>query len=192
MKYRKLLALMVVVFAVALSVPGCGKGGPKNEVGGQDLWGINGFTSYSGYGQATVLSRNSCYNVYVQSDGSLQFPITQDPNNPYYVQQGHLIATAYVASGLFASGNHYSVQTQYGDKLHVYLYNDQYFSGYVYLSPQTVKQIQLYLNQYGNGRGTTAGSLCIDGLVIQSAIAGSTFTPGGTVLYVNNTATITF
>jgi uncharacterized lipoprotein YehR (DUF1307 family) len=58
MKYRKLLALAVVVFSVAISVPGCGKKDDKKPIGGPGGTAIgNGFVSIGGFGQGGEGSR---------------------------------------------------------------------------------------------------------------------------------------
>lgn len=189
MKYRKLFALAVAVFAVALSVPGCGKkkdenqvgpGGPANQIG-------NGFTSSGGYGQGSVLSLNTCYNVSQSSDGSVTFPLATDPANPHYVYGGQIYAIAYVASTVYSGGNAYSVQNQYGDSMTIYIApNDQYFSGIVRLAPATVRDIARYLGKPANQ------ALCIDGVVFYGTYIQGGRIEGGMTLYVNNYPVINF
>ena len=194
MKYRKLLALAVVVFSVALSVPGCGKKDEKKGVGvgiGSPIG--NGFTQVGGYGQGSVLSLNSCYSVSKASNGTIAFPIATDPNNQHYVYGGALYATAYVSNTVFAAGNSYLVQTNYGDTMTIYLApNDQYFSGLITLSATTVRDIQLYLQSIGVNRNNSSNSLCIDGVVFNGSTIQGSRLQGGMTLYVNDVAVITF
>jgi hypothetical protein len=194
MKYRKLLALAVVVFSVAISVPGCGKKDDKKPIGGPGGTAIgNGFVSIGGFGQGSVLSLNSCYSVVKAADGTIRFPIATDPNNQHYVYGGALYATAYVSNAVYAAGNSYLVQTNFGDTMTVYLApNDQFFSGIVTLSATTVRDIQLYLQQVGVNRNSSNTSLCIDGVVFNGSTIQGSRLQGGMTLYVNDVAVITF
>src|SRR3989344_4475896 len=181
MKYRKLLALVVVVFAVGLTVPGCGKKGEKKtEPGGPATW--NGFTTGTGYGQGSVLSLNTCYAVARAADGTVRFPIATDPANPHYVYGGQLYATAYVANAVFPAGNTYSVQNAYGDNLTIYISpDDRYFSGTVTLAAATVRDIQRYV-----GKTADYNSLCVDGVVFYGSVIQGSRIEGGMTLYVKD------
>ena len=194
MKYRKLLALALVVFSVALSVPGCGKKDEKKPVGGPGGTAIgNGFTQVGGFGQGSVHSLNSCYSVAKSASGTISFPIATDPQNQHYVYGGALYATAYVANTVFTAGNSYLVQTNFGDTMTVYLApNDQYFSGIVTLSATTVRDIQLYLQSVGVNRNNSSNTLCIDGVVFNGSTIQGARLQGGMTLYVNDVPVITF
>lgn len=191
MKYRKLLALLTVIGAVALSAPGCGKkNDPAKPNYGVGVWGANNFQVVNGSGQASLLSYSSCYRVNQSSDGSISFPIATSGSAPHTLN-GYLNATVYVALQFIVQGNRYTMTNSYGDTMEVYI-NGQFLSGRATLSSNTVGQIKAALrNQYNRGSDSNSTSLCIDGFTITNAyLNNSTILSSqgqySTVLYVDN------
>ena len=190
MKTRKILALLTVVVAVALSAPGCGKKDEKKPVVG-GVGAFNGFQVINGVGQATLLSYSSCYRVPQAADGSISFPVATHPSDPHTLN-GYLSASLYVSAQLMTGGNSFTFNNTFSDTINFYSYGP-YMGGSVRLSGTTVGQIKNYLRTYsGRVSDSNASSLCVDGVLVTNAyLNGNTIvtqpSSGGKVsVYIDN------